>query len=100
MAGEQRAARDGWGDLYAVGLRVGGGERQALLTSQSGARLVPRQWGPRLEEAADIMAGLAEQAYTSGGEFNLASWRTTTYRLTFWTHLPSRPTRARSGCWT
>jgi DNA-binding transcriptional MerR regulator len=29
-----------------------------------------------------------------------ATWRTTTYRSTFWTHLPSSPTRGRSGFWT
>ena len=29
-----------------------------------------------------------------------ARWRTTISRSTFWTRLPSSPTRGRSGCWT
>ena len=65
---------------------------------RSSSKATTQATTPRLEEAADIMAGLAEQAYTSGeypdevAHDDLSS--------AFWTRLPSSPTRGRGDCWT
>lgn len=53
----------------------------------------------RLREAADIMAAGLEQAYAAG-EIIAGEMADDDLTLTCWTHLPSSPTRGRSGCWT